>query len=391
MLPRFAIVLCLALLVGGCALGPQQLTSSRMAYNDAVQVTEQRELLLNIVRLRYLETPEFLAINGISSQFELDSSVMLGGEFDGDGDLALVQPQAQLSFAERPTITFTPQQGPEFTRQLIAPIGPETLYHLIEYGWGIERIFNLAVRQINAVGAPIGVARESTGGAGSSELRHIIGTLAQWQRQGHIALRLTQGYEPVSPRLSANQIAGTDVVDAAKEGYRLQANDDGYVLARKMYRMTLNLGDAFGRTPAWQELAHRLGLAPDRRSYAIDMASEQIQDDVQKADTLYLATRSPLGIMAHLAQGVAVPAIDLERHEVADAEASSRPPFTIISSPEKPSNAYLGVQHRGHWFYLAGDDLESRRSLGALISLLRLELSAGGSQNLPVLTLPVGQ
>lgn len=391
MLPRFACALCLVLLVTGCAIGPHRLSSSRMAYNDAVQVTEQRELLLNIVRLSYHEPPEFLTIDGISSQFELDSSLTIGSEFNGDGDLGLVQPQVQLGFAERPTITFTPQQGPEFARQLITPIGPESLYRLVEYGWGIDRIFNLAVRQINGVGVPIGVAREPPGCTMSSELHRTIESLGQWQRQGHLMLSLQREYEPVSPRLSANQVAGSDFLDAAKGGYRLLAKDGGFVLAHKKYYMTLGVDAAFARTPDWQDFAHRLGIASDKSPYAIDLTSERTRGNAQRADTLYLATRSPLGIMAHFAQGVAVPDTDLERSEATAVKAPLSPDFTITSSADRPLNAYLAVRHRGHWFYLAGDDLESRRSLGALISLLRLELKAGGSQNLPVLTLPVGQ
>lgn len=380
-----------ALLLTGCAIGPDRLASSRMAYNDAVQITEQRELLLNIVRLRYHETPEFLSINSISSQFELNSTVGLSGELDGDGRVTSIQPNAELGFAERPTITFTPQQGREFTRQLIAPVGPETLYRLIEYGWGLERIFELAVRQINSVGTPIGLTRETSESDASQALRRVISTLAKWQRRGLVILDMRDQFDVVSPRVPADTVAATDLIDAAKEGYYVLAKDNGYVLAQKTLSLTLHVDASLAKTPEWQRLAHDLDIDPDRQSYAIDLAGMRSQRNHKPADTLYLETRSPLGIMAYLAQGVAVPALDVQRHEVAPVESSLTSLFRIKTADDEPRSAHLAVPHRGHWFYMQADDLISRRSLGALVSLLRLELEAGGTENTPTLTLPVGQ
>ena len=74
-------VLLLVLLAApsGCALrGPALTPTSHLAYNEAVQQSEQRELLLNLVRLRYLEAPEFLAISSISSQMQFDARASLG-------------------------------------------------------------------------------------------------------------------------------------------------------------------------------------------------------------------------------------------------------------------------------------------------------------------------
>ena len=65
--------------------------------------------------------------------------------------------------------------------------------------------------------------------------------------------------------------------------------------------------------------------------------------------------------------------------------------FRIVSSDEEPGDALATVPYRGRWFLIEASDLESRRTLGALLSLLRLEVGAGGSQNVPILTLPVSK
>ena len=43
-----------------CSFGPHLLEQGHLGYNEAVKTTADQELLLNIVRLRYLDTIEFL-------------------------------------------------------------------------------------------------------------------------------------------------------------------------------------------------------------------------------------------------------------------------------------------------------------------------------------------
>lgn len=55
------VLLCLPLLAGGCAYhGPEALSMTRPEYNVVIQQTNDQELLLNLVRLKYRDTPYFL-------------------------------------------------------------------------------------------------------------------------------------------------------------------------------------------------------------------------------------------------------------------------------------------------------------------------------------------
>ena len=74
------------LVLMGCSLVPSMMRANRMTYNDALQFTERQELLLNIVRLRYNEGPEFLATSSISTQFTIDLGASAGGTI-GDEQL----------------------------------------------------------------------------------------------------------------------------------------------------------------------------------------------------------------------------------------------------------------------------------------------------------------
>jgi hypothetical protein len=51
------LVLLLSVCVAGCTIGPRALETHRLPYNEAVKKTTEEQLLLNIVRLRYTDTP----------------------------------------------------------------------------------------------------------------------------------------------------------------------------------------------------------------------------------------------------------------------------------------------------------------------------------------------
>ena len=60
--------LALALVLGlvGCrSLGPTTVPRDRFDYSAAVQQSTTEQMLLNIVRLRYLQTPDFLTVSSV--------------------------------------------------------------------------------------------------------------------------------------------------------------------------------------------------------------------------------------------------------------------------------------------------------------------------------------
>ena len=72
---RLAMLLALWGGVSGCALGPRAMESGRLRYNEAVKKTTEQQLLLNIVRLRYGDSPSSLSISTIADQRELNVNV----------------------------------------------------------------------------------------------------------------------------------------------------------------------------------------------------------------------------------------------------------------------------------------------------------------------------
>ena len=67
-------LLLMAWILPGC-LGPRALRHSRVKYNDAIQRSADEQLLLNLVRLRYRDTPSFIELSSLSTQFAFGGHV----------------------------------------------------------------------------------------------------------------------------------------------------------------------------------------------------------------------------------------------------------------------------------------------------------------------------
>src|SRR5262249_44750555 len=97
-------------LLAGCSIGPKALEHNRLPYNEAVKTSTEEQLLLNIVRLRYIDTPSSLAVSSIAAQHELVKSLKLVPFFAASGDVrprpfSTLLPQAELNTADRPTLS----------------------------------------------------------------------------------------------------------------------------------------------------------------------------------------------------------------------------------------------------------------------------------------------
>src|SRR5947207_965487 len=110
---RLIAIMATCALAGGCAsFGPQSLQQTRLQYNEVVKATAEEELLLNIVRLRYTDTPSSLAVSTIAAQHDLNRTFQLTPFFVASGaevakTSAAVLPQLGIGGTDRPTASVT--------------------------------------------------------------------------------------------------------------------------------------------------------------------------------------------------------------------------------------------------------------------------------------------
>jgi hypothetical protein len=150
-----ALVIAQILLAGACVpIGSAALRSDQIAYADAIGDANKRLALSNIVKLRYGDTPTFLATSQVVAGYQLQTSATVGTDFVnefGPDDLRFnnVTLGVAGSFSNNPTITYSPVSGADFGALLLAPISPADLFGLILGGVPSDLVLGLGLAQIN--------------------------------------------------------------------------------------------------------------------------------------------------------------------------------------------------------------------------------------------------
>src|SRR5208282_890802 len=106
--------------------------------------------LLNIVRLRYADSPVVIDLPNITSQFEVAGrGNYLGGygnQTPGRAGLGF----GELSLRDSPTLSYHPREGREIAKALLAPLSAE-LYSLVNAGADLEQLLLMTMSEINDV------------------------------------------------------------------------------------------------------------------------------------------------------------------------------------------------------------------------------------------------
>ena len=378
------LVSSLALLLCGCSVGPQMLQGVYLSYNERVRATADEELLLNIVRLRYHDTIEFLAVNSISAQASFD--VSFGAEIGtNDYDATLIIPE--LQYSDRPTFSFSPQRGSEFAKRFVEPIEVGTLAYLASSDWPIKILMELMVKEVN------GVVNASHGDIGS--FYKITDTLGDLQKNHKLLIAFTQHHQPVSAPIEKNLIHASDLISAAKAGYSFIPEPDG--LSLKLSQ-TKSQPIMLLRTTALEEQAILKQLRvtkTDDKPIQLRAGSKPRLHSSTYSD-INLRTRSMLGAIVYLSHGVTAPQSHIDSNFTFSiwpipvaANDKIDEIFNVKSSLARPE-ASLAVQYRGYWFYIDETDLTSRATFLVLSEIFRLALVGTDPSQIPLLTLPLG-
>ncbi|MHC4263774.1 MAG: hypothetical protein ACYSWX_14725 [Planctomycetota bacterium] len=339
--------------------GPQSVVVERSAFNAAIQQTDAEQLLLNIVRLRYVDTPQFLELTSIASQVEVE----VGGSLSADiveastDELGL---GTSITVTRAPTVSYVPLQGEEFVRQLLTPIDGRTLVLLYHSGWAVDRLFRLSLQSLGSLpNAPRASGPTPASEPEFASFLEAVALLRELQLDGRLRLGQGTGQEGAIPLvLEFDLPRPTDPNDPARD------------------------------------LRERLGVPLDQERIVLSNVF------VGGSENYPVLSRSLMAILFYAAQAVRVPEDALAAGHATRTVADDGTEFDwsqifdglldIRVSKTFPDHAYVTVRHRNHWFFIADDDLDSKATFTLLDQLFALQ--AGTRQSsAPVLTLPIGR
>jgi len=399
----------------GCSLGPRELRRERIHYNEAVKASSEEQLLLNIVRLRYIDSPSSLAITSVADQYELTRSLGLTPFFTSaaagqafGGYRSIVLPQAQIGAATRPTLTYTPEDDQDFTRRLFTPLSLDAIASLSKTTWPTSTVFRLWLENLNWVSN----AETASGPTPreAPEFTEFLAGVSAIQRLTDRKLAtvfIEEKDDPVGDDITADKVSADAMARAAKDGFefRKTGNAANWRLVRKKQQAALRLDSVAAKDPDFLTMCHVFRLNPAKTTFELTTGKldpyfkDAPKEGLEKLD---LETRSLLQVLFFLSHGVELP-LDHIQSGVAPQtlEAPGREfdwqqvlggLFQVHNATGKraPACASVAVCYRGRWFYIDDRDRDTKSTFALLLEVSRLQLSTEKSGPGPVLTLPIG-
>jgi hypothetical protein len=351
--PRVQLWLQAGLLLGlaGCvSFGATSVDRDRFDYGNAVASSWKQQTLLNIVKLRYADTPVFLEVGQIISGYQLEGTVGVAGTLSSQ---TLVGNELGLAtggrFTDRPTITYTPLTGAHFIQVMMTPVPPPALFRLVESGWPVDRLLQLTAQTVNGVSNRRGGVQNR---AADPDFARLLAALARIQASGAIGLRV-----------KVSEATGRE----------------GTV-------MTIRQKDLPPEVQADRELIRELlGLRPGLEEFEVVYGAVAERDD-----QIAIQTRSGFQIMNQLGSDIEVPAEHLTEqrtYEPAPQGDPALPPLMrILSGTAKPSDAFAAAKYRDHWYWIEDRDFRSKGTFTFLMIVLTLA-EKGEELQPPVVTI----
>jgi hypothetical protein len=349
-----AVVIAAVLCGAGClSIGPQTIPQDRVDYLDSIGESWKRQTLLNILRLRYMDTPMFLDVSSIVASYGVGATIGADAKVGTTGAAASasqVGVAGSANFTNNPTITYVPMMGSKFLRSLIESVPPMTVLSLVEVGYPADFVLELGVDSINGL-------RNRSDHAGrvrraDPAFLRLASLLGQIQDEGGMGLRVEESGDK-QPKV---------------------------VLFFHPERMT---SETLASTVEVRQL---LGLAEDFNEYTIVFSPGR-----GKPDELAINSRSVMQMMAALATFVEIPPEDIAAGAATpapDTKLWAKPLLQVFSGTAPPRNAFVSVKYHNHWFWINDGDWRSKRTLSTVLFLFTLtETEASG--RIPVVTIPV--
>ncbi len=345
-------VLILLLFTGCTRIGGPTIMRDRFDYSIAISESWKSQMLLNIVKIRYSDTPVFMDVTSVINLVGVQNTVNMAAGWSFPPNANAQSIGGTSTWGEKPTITYAPLTGEKFTRSLLTPITPYALLSMVQAGWPVRTLFRLCVKSVNDLdnqsSAP-GFARSE-----DPEYRRLIGLLEKVQRSGAVGTRIERKDKQDTAVIVFRRKTDREIEQAIAEARRI------------------------------------LGLRPGDEEFKIIYGAAPTQ-----AGEIAVLTRSIMDIIIELASQIDVPAEQAAEGrtyatspDIGEGTAQVPPLIRVRCSKEKPSDSFVAVNNRNYWFWIDDRDRQSKTIFTFLMILLSL-VETGPAPQGPAVTVPI--
>jgi len=336
---RISLLAGIALSLPGCmSFGPPSVDRDRFDYINAIASSWKQQTLLNIVKMRYADTPVFLDVGQIISGYQLQGTVSVAGTLNSASAIGDVLNLGSAgTYSDRPTITYTPLTGAHFMQVMITPIPPPALLMRAEEGWPIDMLLQIGAQSINGLSNRKGGMR---GHAADPDFVRLLAALQRLQASGVLDLRVGSSKE-------SEQEGPVMIISQKNLPPEIQADRE---LVRKL-----------------------LGLRPDLQEFKIKRGTMSGKDD-----EIAIQTRSGFQILNQLASYIEVPPEHVTERRTyplipEPAGTQSMPPLIrILAEKSRPADAFAAVKYRDYWYWIDDRDFRSKGIFTFLMIIMTL-------------------
>jgi hypothetical protein len=328
----------------------------RADYIEAINRTEDEQLLLSIVKGRYGETFSFLAVSGVAANVRFNANAGVQSGFGSDGDYAgnLVPFSGGLAYEENPTITYAPVHGENFLRELLSPIPLDLMVLFVRAGTFSDKQLILFAKRINDMRNP-----------------DFLDEL------------------PAGPDLRFQRFCELNM-ELNKAGVLLWVSDQ-----RPEVPFDILIT---GYSPTYsEEVREYLTLI------GLPVPTDESKDIVypvyfgtkgQELDGVAIITRSTYDLIEILRAAIEIPQEHINSGLVVNypTPALAGKDIHVHASKHKPRRATVAVKHRGYWFYIDETDMLTKIFYRMVRVLWSNSIASSADRGVaPVLTLPVSR
>ncbi len=340
---HFPLLALIIFMSYGCVkFGPNHIKSERSSYNQAIQKTNNEQLILNLVRLKYRDNPLFMEVSNLASQFTFQKKIGLTAKLQTEAK-GIFSPDSNVYIEERPTISYSPLHGDRFVKGVLRAVSLKTVVLLFHSGWSIERVFKVCLQRLNTL-------KNAPSASGPTP---------------KIAPNTDKFFKAVRFLRSIQIKGGLNLI------YRVNNGVD---------ELVISVLDRYKHTEPVIKFARAINAPFGATNFVFSAPSSNSQQAMD------IVTRSLLGIMFYLSQGVEIPNKDILDGKVTLTKKVNGDNFDwkeitgdllIIKHGLKvPDDSEVAVFYRNYWFYINDSDLKSKSTFSLLSQVYSLQ--AGG-------------